>query len=473
MHWESVATLIGTQQADCLVARPGNELQCRETLVFCRQHAMSICPRGGAYSYGDIILNDRNLILDTSRFNRILDFDEDAGRITVEPGVTMIEVLQHVLHKRFVLASIPSESTITVAGALGGNVNGRDGWRMGNFGDQVVALKLLTAAGDLLELDRDQDGDVFRAVIGGMGLLGIVVQVTLQLQKIPSPFLEISRQPVRDIEQLLNHMQDVEANSDFAVVWLDPTARGSRLGRAVVHATKWVEREGTPDQLKAQVAGSFERLQKRLQQSRMVAPITRLIVSTMLQFQRLSVTSFNIFYFHYSRLRHRLHSADNVESFLRYNFDASFIIPSAAAVCGPLGYTLQVTVPRSDARAAITRMIALVQASPCRPPKVIVRVHRADDYVISFCEDGYSLNFELHPKQRHVKRMDHFVEQLVECVIEYGGKVHLAKDTVLTRAQFRRLFPRYPEFLAMKRRLDPGELFQSDMYRRLIRSEAG
>jgi decaprenylphospho-beta-D-ribofuranose 2-oxidase len=233
-----------------------------------------------------------------------------------------------------------------------------------------------------------------------------------------------------------------------------------------------VAREGTPEELKAQVAGSFERLQKRLQQSRMVAPVTRLIVSTMLQFQRLSVTSFNTFYFHYSRLRHRLHSADNVESFLRYNFDASFIIPSAAAVCGPLGYTLQVTVPRADARAAITRMIALVQASPCRPPKVIVRVHRADDYLISFCEDGYSLNFELHPKQRHVERMDRFVDQLVECVIEYGGKVHLAKDTVLTRAQFQRLFPRYPEFLAMKRRIDPGELFQSDMYRRLIRPEA-
>jgi len=472
MQWESVAALIGTQHADCLVARPTNEHQCRETIAFCQRHDLSICARGGAYSYGDVILNDRNLILDTSKFNRILGFDEDTGRITVEPGVTMIEVLQHVLHKRFDLASIPSESTITVAGALGCNVNGRDGWRVGNFGDQVVALKLLTASGELMELDRNTDGDVFRAVIGGMGLLGIVTRVTLQLQKIPSPFLEISRQPVRDIDRLLDHMRDVEANSDFAVVWLDPTAKGSRLGRAVVHATKWVAREGTPDELKAQVAGSFERLQKRLQQSRMVAPVTRLIVSTMLQFQRLSVTSFNAFYFHYSRLRHRLHSADNVESFLRYNFDASFIIPSASAVCGPLGYTLQVTVPRSDARAAISRMIALVQASPCRPPKVIVRVHRVDDYLISFCEDGYSLNFELHPKQRHVERMDRFVDQLVECVIEYGGKVHLAKDTVLTRDQFQRLFPRHPEFLAMKRRLDPDELFQSDMYRRLIRPEA-
>jgi len=47
--------------------------------------------------------------------------------------------------------------------------------------------------------------------------------------------------------------------------------------------------------------------------------------------------------------------------------------------------------------------------------------------------------------------------------------VHLAKDHVLRRGQFQRLFPEYRRFLQIKRRLDPDELFQSDMYRRLIR----
>ena len=64
--------------------------------------------------------------------------------------------------------------------------------------------------------------------------------------------------------------------------------------------------------------------------------------------------------------------------------------------------------------------------------------------------------------------MNQFVEDLVESVIRFGGKVHLAKDMVLTRDQFQRLFPKYGEFLAIKQRVDPDELFQSDMYRRLI-----
>jgi FAD/FMN-containing dehydrogenase len=469
MHWEGVSSLVGSLRASCLVARPENEAACRESLTFCRQNRLSVCARGGGFSYGDIILNDRNVLLDTSKMSRILDFDERRGLITVEPGVRIIDIFRTVLHRRLTLAASPSESTITVAGAIGANVNGKDGWRMGNFGDQVVNLKLMVASGEVLHLDRNADTELFRAVVGGMGLLGIIVQATLQLRKIPSPYLEISRTPMQNVGELLDHLEQVEADSDFAVVWLDTCARGRRLGRAVVHATKWVERESSSDALRVQVAASLGRLEARLRQAKMLTPVTEFIVTSMLQFQKLSIRSFNELYFSWCRLRRRLKSADNVESFLRYNFDASFMIPSAAAVCGSRGYTIQLTFPRSDAREAISEFIRLCQDSPCLPAKLIMRVHRRDDYLISFSEDGYSLNFELHPKKRHEQRMRRFVDDLFECVIRYGGKVHLAKDHVLRRGQFQRLFPGYRQFLTIKRRLDPDELFQSDMYRRLIR----
>ena len=92
--------------------------------------------------------------------------------------------------------------------------------------------------------------------------------------------------------------------------------------------------------------------------------------------------------------------------------------------------------------------------------------------MISFSEDGYSLNFELHPKKRHIESMNRFIDELIECVIRHGGKVHLAKDHILNRDQFQRLFPNYAKFLEIKRRLDPGELFQSDLYRRLLAGES-
>lgn len=468
MTWQSVTSLVGSRRTESLVAHPASEAQCREAISFCKRNKLSICPRGGGFSYGDVILNDQNVILDTSRMDRILDVDASTGLVIAEAGVRLIDIFRRVLHLRFALAAIPSESTITVAGAIGCNVNGKDGWRLGNFGDQVVALKLLTASGEVLDVDRNSDEALFRAVVGGLGLMGIVLQATLRLQKIPSPFLEISRAPVSNVEQLLEHMKEVEETSDFAVVWLDTCAKGDALGRAVVHATHWVERDGTVEELRTQVAGSFQRLEARLRQTRKLVPITEFVVTTMLQIQKVSVLLFNKLYFFYSRIRDRLHTADNVESFLRYTFDASFMIPSAAAVCGFRGYTIQLIFPRKEAQAAITEMINLCQASPCLPAKLIMRVHRQDDYLISFAEDGYSLNFEFHPNRRHVERMNRFVDDLVESVIRFGGRVHLAKDMVLTRDQFRSLFPKYGEFLEIKQRVDPDELFQSDMYRRLI-----
>lgn len=472
MHWESVSSLVGSLQARSLVAYPESEADCRDAIFFCRRNGLSMCPRGGGYSYGDVILNDQNVLLDTSKMNRIRHFDREQGRMVVEPGVPLIDIIRRILPLRLALGAVPSESTVTVAGAVSTNVNGKDGWRVGQFGDQVLGLKLMLASGEVVDVDRRENAELFRAVIGGMGLLGVIVEVTLQFQRIPSPFLEIRRTPVRDLAELLQHLQQIDARNDFAVVWVDTCARGDRLGRAVIHATSWVDSEATAEELELQLAGSFRRLEKRLRQARLLSPLTGFVVASMMQAQKISVWTFNALYFFYSRLRQRLHTADNVESFLRYNFDASFVIPSAAAVCGPRGYTIQVIVPRSCARSAIVETVRLCQSSPCLPAKLIMRLHRRDDYLISFSEDGYSLNLELHPKKRHVGRMNRFVEELIELVIAYDGKVHLAKDHVLNADQFRRLFPKYAEFLAIKQRLDPDELFQSDLYRRLLRDES-
>ncbi len=137
-------------------------------------------------------------------------------------------------------------------------------------------------------------------------------------------------------------------------------------------------------------------------------------------------------------------------------------------VCGPHGYTVQVVFPRDDAEDVITEMIRICQSWPCPPVTTVLRLHRKDDNVLSFSADGYSLNFEIHPKARHLERMRVGLDELVECTIRAGGKVHLAKDHVLSAEQFRQLFPRHGEFLGIKRRLDPEGLFSSEMFRRLF-----
>ena len=59
------------------------------------------------------------------------------------------------------------------------------------------------------------------------------------------------------------------------------------------------------------------------------------------------------------------------------------------------------------------------------------------------------------------------MDRLVDAVARRGGKLHLAKDQVLTPEQFRRLYPGHERLLALKARLDPDGLFATDLARRV------
>ena len=403
MEWEELSSLVGSIHTRSLVARPTTIEQCREALAYCREHDLTLCPRGAGRSYGDQALNDRHILLDMSTMNRILEFDEEAAQITVEAGTRLIDIYQLVHYRLLTLPASPTESHSSVAGAICANVNGKDAWRQGSFADQVVRLTLLLADGETLDIDRSHE--LFNAVVGGIGLLGIIVDATLQLKPIPSPYVEINRIPAPDVDALLETMARSRNPTTLAVVWVDAYANGSRTGRSVIHAARSGS-SGDDTEVRAPGAASkqgYERLDKhrRLGLALHEKPFGP-VLSLMLQAQRPMMNVLQP-----ALLRDEPVGVVNgtrprtPSSFSRFSFEASFTVPPAHLVCGPRGYTVQLTFPRSSAREAIIELLGICQSSPCPPVTTILRAHKADDGLLSFSEDGYSLNFEFHPKKRH------------------------------------------------------------------------
>jgi decaprenylphospho-beta-D-ribofuranose 2-oxidase len=465
MEWKELTSLVGSIRTRSLVARPTSIEQCREALAYCRQHNMTICARGAGRGYGDLALNDGQALLDMSAMNRVLDFDEQAAQITVQAGMRLIDIYQAVHHRLLVLPASPTESHSSVAGAICANVNGKDAWHHGSFAHQVVRLTLMLANGETLIIDREHE--LFNAVVGGIGLLGIIVEATLQLKPIPSPFVKIDRIPAPDVDALLKTMAQVEKSHDAAVVWVDAYARGRRTGRSVIHAAKWIERHDSESRRREILAAGYERLDKHRQFGLALHEKFGPILSLMLNVQRPMMNSFNRLYYTGCRLLSLTGRSSNTELFLRFGFEASFTVPPAHLVCGPRGYTVQLTFPRSSAREAIVELLGICRSSPCPPVTTILRAHKPDDCLISFSEDGYSLNFEVHPKAHHEAAGREAVDRLIDATVRRGGKIHLAKDQVLTPGQFYRVYPRYRDLLAIKRRLDPDGLFVSDLARRV------
>jgi decaprenylphospho-beta-D-ribofuranose 2-oxidase len=465
MEWKELTSLVGSIRTRSLVARPTTIEQCREALAYCRNNGMTICARGAGRGYGDLALNDGQALLDMSAMNRVLEFDEHKAQIKVEAGIRLIDIYRTVHHRLLTLAASPTESHSSVAGAICANVNGKDAWHHGSFAHQVVRLTLMLADGKTISIDRSHE--LFTAVVGGIGLLGLIVDATLQLRPIPSPFVEINRIPTPDVDVLLETMARIEKSHDAAVVWVDAYARGRQVGRSVIHAAKWIEQRNSETQRRDILAAGYERLDRHRQFGLALHEKFGPILSLMLNVQRPMMNSFNQLYFAMCRLMYRTGRSSNSELFLRFGFEASFTVPPAHLVCGPHGYTVQLTFPRSSAREAIIELMGICQSSPCPPVTTILRAHKPDDCLISFSEDGYSLNFEFHPKKRHEAASRAAVDRLIDATIRRGGKIHLAKDQVLTPEQFYRVYPRYRDLLEIKKRLDPTGLFTSDLARRV------
>jgi len=284
---------------------------------------------------------------------------------------------------------------------------------------------------------------------------------------IPSPWVEIHRIPAANVDALLDTMEEVKKTHDAAVVWVDAYARGRKIGRSVIHAAKRIERPDTEEERKTYLAAGFKRLDDHRRMGLALHEKLGPFLSLMLEFQRPLVSVFNTLYYAMGKVLYTMGRDSNTELFLRFNFEASFTVPPAHLVCGPRGYTVQLNFPETRAREAIVELLEICQTSPSPPVTTILRAHKADEGMLSFSQDGYSLNFEFHPKARNEAASREAVDRLIDATVKYDGKIHLAKDQVLRPEQFMRVYPRFAELLEVKKRLDPEGLFTSDLARRV------
>ncbi len=462
---ETLHSLVGSIATRSLVARPTSIEQCRETLAWCQEQGIKVCPRGAGRSYGDTALADGQLLLDVSGMNRILGFDQESAQVRVEAGVRLIDIFRRFHADLYTLPSSPTESHSTVSGAMSANVNGKDGAKQGSFYNNVVRFSLLTASGEVVEVDRDHE--LFNAVIGGVGILGVILEATLQLQRIPSPYLAVRRRPAADVDALLEVLSEAERDSDLMVAWVDAYARGDSVGRAVVHVANWVECSAGQAEREALLDKGYRWLESHRRMGLAVHELFGPLLSALLYLQRPLLTLFNGFYYAFSSLLARWQKSPAHELFIAYSFAASFTVPPAHLVCGPRGFTVQLSFPREQAREALQELLGICRSSPYPPVTTILRAHRRDAALLSFSEDGYSLNVEFHPKAREEQACRRAVDRLIDATAKRGGRIHLTKDQVLTSEQFRRVFPGYVELLALKRRYDPEGLFTSDLARRV------
>lgn len=109
-----------------------------------------------------------------------IEVDAERARVTVAGALRYGDVARQLHAQGYALANLASLPHISVAGAVATATHG-SGQTHGNLATSVAALGVVTADGDLLRVDRDTDGDTFAGMVVGLGALGLVTRVTLDV----------------------------------------------------------------------------------------------------------------------------------------------------------------------------------------------------------------------------------------------------------------------------------------------------
>jgi decaprenylphospho-beta-D-ribofuranose 2-oxidase len=463
IKWEKVMAHAETHSTRSLVASPCSVDECREVIEFATERGLSICPRGAGFSYGDVILNDNHIVLDSRKMNRILDWNLDSGRIVAEPGATLGDLLFVSMPFNWTVNACPGAAGVTVGGAISNNIHGKDSWKAGNFGDSVVSVKLLTASGEILIVDRAENHQLMEAVISGMGLLGIIVEATLQLGKVPSPFIEVSVFPVKNTREMIKTIEGARKKFDSFTGWTDAFANGQVLGRGCVSSARWID---------VSTVMPEERLAKSLEAPTKVFNLfpqkpAWFVLNKIFHPSLMGLANF--FQYQAFKISHALFSSKTPQMlFTEYNFMFNRL-PGWPKLFHPHGYIeFQPIVPREMGVKAIENIFKMCQRHGFPSLMCGIKAHKKDDYMLSYCGDGYSIGIDIHFKARDRDRIRKLGRELFEYILDCGGTTYLAKDLLVPRDLFERMYPRYKEFLEVKEKLDPSCLFRSDLYRRLL-----
>ena len=113
--------------------------------------------------------------------DKVVALDPVARTVTVDAGITYGLLAPYLHSKGFALHNLASLPHISVAGACSTATHG-SGEKNGNLATAVSGLQIVTAAGDVVELSREKDGETFRGAVVGLGRLGVITKITLDVQ---------------------------------------------------------------------------------------------------------------------------------------------------------------------------------------------------------------------------------------------------------------------------------------------------
>jgi decaprenylphospho-beta-D-ribofuranose 2-oxidase len=408
-----------------------------------------VIARGLGRSYGDNAQNGGGLVVDMTALNRIHSIDADTHIADLDAGVNLDQLMRAGLPFGLWVPVLPGTRQVTIGGAIGSDIHGKNHHSAGSFGNHVVSMELLTADGQVRHLTPDgEESELFWATVGGNGLTGIVLRASIAMTPTESAYFIADGDVTHTLDETIAfHSDGTEANYTYSSAWFDAISAPPKLGRAVISRGSLA----TVDQLPAKLQKNplkFDAPQF------FTAPD---IFPSGLGNKLIFGTATELWYRKAGTYRGK---AQNLTQF----YHPLDMVAEWNRAYGPAGFGQYQFVVPTEAVDEFKRIMYDIQASGHYSFLNVFKLFGPGNQApLSFPIPGWNVCVDFQIKAG----LNEFLNGLDKRVLEFGGRLYTGKDNRTTADMFHAMYPRIDEWIALRRKVDPTGVFASDMARRL------
>jgi decaprenylphospho-beta-D-ribofuranose 2-oxidase len=395
--------------------------------------------RGLGRCYGDAAQRAGGLVIDATGVASILELDLPNGVVRALAGTSLDDLLRTIVPLGWFVPVTPGTRFVTLGGMVASDIHGKNHHHDGAIGSHLVSIVLAGADGSLRTLTPDATPAAFWATVGGMGLTGTIVEVTLRLKRIGSARLAVDTDRLPDLDASFSALREGAERHRYSVCWIDLVATGKSLGRSVLTQGDFAD-DGDLTYAPGRIVPAPP------------APDALL--------NKLSIRAFNELWFRKAP-RHREAQLQSIPAF----FHPLDMVAGWNRLYGSRGFLQWQCVVPFGAEEVLRRCIeALAEVGAPSFFAVLKTMGAADPAPLSFPAPGWTLALDVPAGSPDLAAV---LDRLDEWVVEAGGRDYLAKDSRVRPELVAAMYPRLDEWRAVRDELDPGRVFRSDLSERL------
>ncbi|MFH5208527.1 FAD-binding protein [Antrihabitans sp. NCIMB 15449] len=408
-----------------------------------------VVARGLGRSYGDNAQNGGGLVVDMTPLRRIHKIDADTRLVDVDGGVTLDQLMRAALPFGLWVPVLPGTRQVTIGGAIGCDIHGKNHHSAGSFGNHVRSMELLTADGKVRHLTpKGPTSKLFWATVGGNGLTGIILRAAIEMTPTETAYFIADGDVTTSLDETIAiHSDGSEENYTYSSGWFDAISAPPKLGRAAISRGSLATFDQLPAKLQkdplrfdAKPLFTFPDLFPNGLLNKASFTLATEVWYRKAKSYRNQPQSLTAFY-HPLDMMSEWNRAYGSNGFLQYQF----VVPPEAV-------------------EEFKRIIVDIQSSGHYSFLNVFKLFGPGNQApLSFPIPGWNICVDFPIKAG----LNEFVTELDRRVLEFGGRLYTAKDSRTTAETFHAMYPRIDEWIKVRRTVDPTGVFMSDMARRL------